>query len=382
MTRTTTTILICVLSLVVLSTWGLYSALMLDQRGDTLWLNQIVAVGIGLLGFLVTAFTDHRRFERPAWVVPLYFFTLALLVAVLIPGVGTYRNGAQRWLKFFQPSELGKLALVVSLAAFGARHQHRIRQWKVGIGQAALLVGPFLALIFLEPDRGTTLFLGGISAMMLLVAGVRLRHMALAAVAALLIIVPVLARDELVRHRVKIFLQRGQEDQRTAGFYQNHHAMLAFGEGGLLGKGLGAGTMMRTIPEQHTDFILPVIGEELGLVGTLGVVTAFSLILCCGARIARDAGQAGDTFGLLLASGVTFLITAQGYFNIGIVTSMFPNKGLPLPFVSRGGTNIVVMLTLIGFLFSIARRTPQNALATKAVLRDGPGGNPFSEMPS
>src|SRR5262252_9519606 len=120
MTRTTTTILVCVLGLVVLSTWGLYSALMLDQRGDALWLNQIVAVGIGLVGFLVTAFTDYRRFERPAWVVPLYFFTLALLVAVLIPGVGSYRNGAQRWLKFFQPSELGKLALIVSLAAFGA----------------------------------------------------------------------------------------------------------------------------------------------------------------------------------------------------------------------------------------------------------------------
>lgn len=379
MNRTIILLLVCVLSLVVLSVWSLSSALMLSRKGDAMILNQFGAVLIGFLGFAVMSWVDYRRFNRQALAMAVYGATILLLIAVLIPGVGTYRNGAQRWLFFFQPSEIAKAALVLSLAWYGARFQHRMSTFRWGFLGAGCVALPILGLIFKEPDRGTTLFLLGLTIMVLLIAGVRWHFMALAAVVAGGVLIPILKNDPLVQKRLAAY--NDPEAHKSAAAYQNRQALLAFGEGGLFGKGPGAGVMMRTIPEQHTDFILPVIGEELGFIGSSMVVLAFVGILFCGARIARQAADAGDTFGLLLAAGITFLIVAQAYFNIGIVTKMFPNKGLPLPFVSRGGTNIVVMLTLVGTLISVARHTPRAVLPLKATLRSGED-NPFAEFPA
>lgn len=379
MKRTIITLLVSVLGLVILSTWSLYSALMLSQKGDAMMRNQLVAVLIGFVGFGFMAWWDYRRFNHWLWALAIYLTTLTLLIAVLIPGVGTYRNGAQRWLYFFQPSEIAKAAVVFSLAWFCARYQHRLGSFKWGILAIAGIILPLLALIFREPDRGTTLFLIGLTGMMLLVAGVRWNQLLLAGSAAAAVLLPVLLKDPLVQKRLAAF--NAPEAHRSDAAFQNHQALLAFGEGGLFGKGPGAGVMMRTIPEHHTDFILPVIGEELGFLGTSMVVFAFASILFCGASIARNAGDSGDTFGFLLATGITFLIVAQAFFNIGIVTKIFPNKGLPLPFVSRGGTNIVVMLTLIGALISVARHTKAAVLPLKSTRREH-NDNPFAEFQS
>lgn len=379
MKRVVITLLVSVLGLVILSTWSLYSALMLSQKGDLMMRNQIGAVLLGFVGFGAMAGLDYRRLNHWAWVLAVYLTTLALLVAVLIPGIGTYRNGAQRWLYFFQPSELAKAALIFSMAWYCARYQHRLATFKWGVLIAGCVAAPMCGLIFLEPDRGTTLFLMGMTGVLLLMAGSRFWHLAMAAAVAAPLVFVVLKNDPLVQKRLAAF--NSPENHYSEAAYQNRQALYAFAEGGLFGKGPGAGVMMRTIPEQHTDFILPVIGEELGFVGSALVVLAFATLLFCGATIAQRAGEGGDQFGFLLAAGITFLIVAQAFFNIGIVTKLFPNKGLPLPFVSRGGTNIVVMLTLVGTLVSVARHVRPAALPTKSTLRSGED-NPFAEFQS
>lgn len=379
MKRTVIALLIAVLGLVILSTWSLYSALMLTQKGDLMMRNQIGAVLLGFVGFGLTSWVDYRRLNHPVWVTLFYISTLVLLVAVLIPGIGTYRNGAQRWLYFFQPSELAKGVLILTLAWFCTRFHHRMNTFRWGVLLAGLTVIPFFGLIFKEPDRGTTLFLMGMTGILLLLAGSRFWHLAASALVAAPIVFLLLKNDPVVKNRLAAY--NAGENSTSAATYQNRQALYAFAEGGLFGRGPGAGIMMRTIPEQHTDFILPVIGEELGFVGSTLVVLAFATLLFCGASIAQRAGDGGDNFGFMLAAGITFLIVAQAFFNIGIVTRIFPNKGLPLPFVSRGGTNIVVMLTLVGTLISIARHAPQVSLPVKATLRSGED-NPFAEFKS
>ena len=210
-----------------------------------------------------------------------------------------------------------------------------------------------VSLIFVEPDRGATVLLAGVSGAMLLLAGVRWRNIAPLLVAALAGLGYSLWHDPLRRKRIWgwLNLEEGKNDVS----YQAYQAMLALGAGGWTGLGLGNGRQkLGFVPENHTDFILSVIGEELGLAATLLVVVAFVAIVLCGLFIARNAR---DTFGLLLGAGVSLLIGLQAFINIGVVSGALPNKGLPLPFVSYGGSNLLIMLTSVGLLLSIARHS-------------------------
>ncbi|MSU34932.1 MAG: hypothetical protein EXS36_07425 [Pedosphaera sp.] len=360
------------LGLIVVSIWSLYSALLLEKHAEVLFSKQLVAIGIGFVGLAIALVIDHRRWNRPVWVGLVWFATLTLLVLALVKGREI--NGARRWVYGFQPSELAKLALILGMSWYCARFQHRLRSFRFGVLVPGLLTLPLLGLIFVEPDRGTTLLLAGMVGLLLLVAGARWQHVAAAALLAGAVVGTRLAFDPLVQTRWDAY--RRPSEHKSTKAYQNRLAMLALGEGGLLGKGPGAGTQMRTVPEQHTDFILSVIGEELGLVGTWFVVGAFATILFCGTAIARRAGDSGDTFGMLLATGVTLLITLQAWLNIAVVTMILPNKGIALPFVSRGGSNVVVMLILIGWLLSIDRHTLRAMLATRSRQNSGKP-NPF-----
>ncbi len=384
--RLSTGLLLSLLGLIVVSLWSLYSALLLEKQAQALFLKQLVAIGIGFVGLTIAQVVDYRRWNRPVLVGLVWFGTLTLLVLVLI--LGREINGARRWLYNFQPSEIAKLALILGLSWYCARFRNRLRSFQFGVLFPGLLVLPLLGLIFVEPDRGTTLLLAGMTGLMLLVAGVRWQHVAAVGLIAGACVGTQLAFDPLVRARFNAWHR--PEEHRSTKAYQNRLALLALAEGGLLGKGPGAGTLMRTVPEQHTDFILSVIGEELGLVGTWFVVAAFATILYCGNAIARRAGASGDTFGMLLATGVTLLITLQAWFNIAVVTKLLPNKGIVLPFVSRGGSNVIVMLILAGLLLSIDRYTakatrPPNKLGKLNPFAgaDGDlafgraGGNPF-----
>jgi len=225
--------------------------------------------------------------------------------------------------------------------------------WKRGIVIPAMFIGIILALVFVEPDRGTTILLGSVSAVMLIIAGVRWTYIAPPVMLALAGLGVSLARDPMRTRRIFSWLDL--EAHKSGVGYQAYQAMIALGAGGWTGLGLGNGRQkMGFVPENHTDFIFSIVGEELGLVTTLLVVIAFVGVIVCGIYIAL---KARDTFGMLLGSGITFLVGLQAFINIGVVTSALPNKGLPLPFISYGGSNLLMMLIAVGILLSIARQS-------------------------
>src|ERR1051325_6477214 len=243
-------------------------------------------------------------------------------------------------MSLFQPSELAKIALIIAVAWYGDHFQRQMPTFKRGILVPGIFIGLTLGLIFVEPDRGTTILLAAVSAGMLLIAGVRWKFFIPPIVLAAAALAVSLWHDPMRMKRIFSWLYL--EENRDGVGYQAYQAMLALGSGGWSGLGLGNGRQkLGFVPEHHTDFILSVIGEALGLIATLLVVAAFVAIVLCGINIAKNSR---DAFGLLLGAGIAFLIGFQAFINIGVVTSALPNKGLPLPFVSYGGSNLFIML--------------------------------------
>jgi len=370
-----TTLVACVAGLLALGMVMLYSSSM-AQVGARYLLMQLVWCGLGLVLCVAAIVMDYRWLKKLAW--PLYGLALVLLMAVLVPHVGLKINGARRWLGYggmrFQSSELAKLALIVALAWYGEHYQRQMGTWKRGIVFPAAFIAVVLGLIFVEPDRGTTILLGGVSAVMLLIAGVRWKYIVPPVVMAIGGLAISLWHDPMRTRRIFSWLYL--EENKLGVGYQAYQAMLALGAGGLWGLGLGNGRQKHGfVPEHHTDFIFSIIGEELGLVATLLVVLAFIAIVVCGLIIAWNSR---DTFGVLLGSGITFLIGLQAFINIGVVTSALPNKGLPLPFISYGGSNLLIMLTSVGVLLSIARqvRTTEGIPAAIKAGDEVPAGQP------
>lgn len=350
----TTILVFCVAALLSLGLVMLYSSSM-SQAGANYPAAQVVWCGMGLVAAGLMACLDYRHLKKVS--LPLFLVSLAILVAVLVPGIGVRRGGAQRWLNVFQqsfqPSELAKLALVILLAHYGERYQRFMAAPVRGLLVPGLFVCLTLGLVFLEPDWGTTLLLAAVSAIVLLVAGVRWRYFFPPLVVGAILFVVFLLHNPVRMKRVLSWMN--PEDTKDGVGYQSWQAMLALGSGGWSGLGLGNGRQkFGFLPEHQTDFIFANVGEELGLFATLAVVMAFVVLLVCGIGIAWNSR---DTFGLLLATGLTFLISLQAFINIGVVTSALPNKGLPLPFISRGGSNLFLMLLSVGLLLSVARRS-------------------------
>ena len=317
-------------------------------------MSQLAWCAIGLAACLVACCFDYRWLRKGAWI--FLGIAVVMLILVLIPSVGKSVKGARRWFDLgfgnFQPSEVAKLALIIALAHYGDYYQRLMPTLRRGFLVPGLIISVVLVLIFKEPDWGATVLLAAVSGAMLLIAGVKWRYLIACSVAAAGALAYFIMNNPMRLRRVLAWLY--PEDHKQDVGWQGWNAMLAFGSGGWTGLGLGNSRQkMGLIPEHHTDFILPIIGEELGAVATLAVVALFILFLVCGAYI---AWRSRDTFGLLLGSGIVFLIGLQALINIGVVTSVFPNKGLPLPFVSYGGSNLLVMMTCVGILLSIARR--------------------------
>lgn len=338
----------------------LYSSSM-TQVGAHYLVKQLIWGAFGFLGCLAAAALDYRVLKKLTWLV--FGLSVVLLAIVLVPHVGQddggFRaikaGGARRWLGFgparFQPSELGKLALILAMAWYGERFQRQMPTFKKGILVPSIFSGLILGLIFVEPDRGTTILLAAVIAGMLLIAGVKWKYFVPPIVTGAALIAVSLWNDPMRMRRIFSWLYL--EEHKSGPGYQAYQAMLALGSGGWFGLGLGNGRQKQGfVPEHHTDFILSIIGEELGLIATLLVVAAFVVLVLCGIYIAY---RARDTFGLLLGFGITLLIGLQAAINIGVVTSALPNKGLPLPFISYGGSNLLLMMTCVGLLLSIAR---------------------------
>jgi cell division protein FtsW len=345
---------------------------------------QLVWSALGLAGCVAAVLLDYRLLKRIAW--PLFGLSVILLGLVFVHGIGIHRNGASRWIGYhgmslFQPSEVAKLGLIIVLAWYGERFQRQMPTWKRGMMIPGVLIAVVLALIFREPDRGTTILLAGVSATMLLVAGVRWRFILPPVLVGLTGLVISLWRDPLRASRILSWWKL--EENKSGVGYQAYQAMLALGAGGWTGRGLGNSRQkLGFVPEQHTDFIFSIIGEELGLVATVLVVIGFVAIAICAIYIAMHAP---DTFGLLLGSGIAFLIGLQAFINIGVVTSALPNKGLSLPFISYGGSNLLLMLTSVGILLSIARqaRDPEReeqSVPAKPHTAWRTRGNPFKPL--
>lgn len=344
--------MLCVGAMLALSMVMLYSSAM-HQRGAHFLMMQLIWCGAGLATCCVTATLDYRFYKKISWL--LFGMVLVLLILVLIPQVGALRGGARRWFSFgsfsFQPSEAAKIALIIALAHYAEYFQRQMKTFWKGLVLPGLISLLFLIPIFREPDRGSTILLAVLTLMMLIVAGVRLIHLVIPSVAGAALLVLSILHDPMRLGRINAWLH--PELTKDGVGYQSWQAMLALGSGGLTGLGLGNGRQkLGFVPEHHTDFIFSIIGEELGLVATLSIILLFMLFMIAGLYI---AWRARDIFGLLLAAGITFLIGLQAFINIGVVTSALPNKGLPLPFISYGGSNLVMMLGCVGMLLSIAR---------------------------
>jgi cell division protein FtsW len=345
-----TMLVFCVAALLALGMVMLYSSSMV-QVGSRYLFMQLVWCGLGLILCIAAASIDYQWLRKVAW--PLFALTVVLLALVLL---GRKINGARRWFSLggihLQPSEIAKLALIIALAWYGERFQRQMSTWSRGIVVPALFIGLVLGLVFIEPDRGTTLLLAAVSGTLLVIAGVRWKCLVPPVLIGLAGLGLSMADDSMRKGRISSWLNL--EDHKSGLGYQAYQAILALGSGGWSGLGLGNGRQkLGFVPEHHTDFIFSIIGEELGLIATLLVVIAFVAIVICGIYIAINSA---DKFGFLLGSGITFMIGLQAFINIGVVTSALPNKGLPLPFISYGGSNLLMMLTSVGLLLGIARR--------------------------
>jgi cell division protein FtsW len=349
-------VIFCVGALLTLGLVMLYSAEILPDgtrhTGSYYLMMQMTWGGAGLVLAVAMAAIDYRWLKKACW--PLLGLTLVLLAGVLI--YGTKTNGARRWIHLpgsfnFQPSELAKLTVITVLAFYGDRYQRYMPTFWRGLVLPGLILCAVLGLIFVEPDRGTTVLLATVGGSLLILAGSRLTF----------IVPPVLLgaaafaysvwHDPVRQRRIVSWLDP-ESHKRAAGF-QVWQSMVCIGSGGVEGLGLGNGRQKVYVPERHTDFIFSVIGEELGLIATLATIVLFAVLMFAGTSIAR---RARDPFGFLLASGITLLIGLQTIINVGVVTGTFPNKGLPLPFISYGGSSLLLMLTCVGVLLGVARQ--------------------------
>jgi cell division protein FtsW len=369
-----TTLAFCVAALLALGLVMLYSSTMTTSAGTHDLMMQLVWCALGFVLCVTATALNYQLLKKLAW--SAYGFALILLVLVFAPLIGHASHGAHRWIGrghfTLQPSEFAKVALIIMLAWYGDRNQRQMHTLKRGILIPMVIIGAMLGLIFVEPDRGQTILLAAVSGAILLIAGVRWRFILIPVALGAAGLAFSLFHDSMRKGRISAWLH--PEAHAGGAALQAQQAMIGLGSGGWCGVGLGNGLQKNGyLPEIQTDFIFANIGEELGLIATLFVVLSFIVMAICGIYIALHAR---DTFGFLLASGITFLISLQTVINIGVVTSALPNKGLPLPFISYGGSNLLAMLTCVGLLFSIARHAPIREKIHKSVAEADE--NPFA----
>ncbi|MBY0395869.1 MAG: putative lipid II flippase FtsW, partial [Thermoleophilia bacterium] len=331
------------------------TALLNEGNPMGLLLRQLAYALVGLGAYVLFARMSPaglRRLGPPALAV-----AVALLLLVLVPGFGMEVNGSRRWISLgalgqVQPSELTKLALALWLAQAVARAPARLRTPR-GAAPLMLVAAGLAGLVLMEPDLGTAVVIAGLALTMLFVAGVPGRALgAVVGAGAALAAIAVMSADYR-RERFLAFLDPWSDPGGTG--FQAVQAQVALGAGGLTGRGLGEGVQKAFyLPEAHTDMILATVGEELGLIGVVAVLAAFALFALAGYRIALGAR---DLHQQVLAAGLTTLVIAQAVVNVGAVVGVLPMKGMPLPFVSFGGSNLIVLLACTGILVNIGRRS-------------------------
>lgn len=316
--------------------------------------QQSAWVVIGLLAMFVVARVDYHRYRAIA--LPGLVIATVLLVIVLVPGVGTRVGGASRWLRVssfagLQPAELAKLALIVYLAFWLAAKQQLVRRWAVTVPFISV-VALLAALVVAEPDLGTTIVLIAIALAMYFVAGARVAEFAALAGLTTICVAAIAVVQPYRLARLVTFLDPWSDPQKTG--FQTIQSIYGLALGGPLGEGLGAGKeKFGFLPAAYTDSIFSVLGDELGLLGTLTVVTLFLVLAFKGIRIALSAP---DPAGALLATGITAWLAFQAWVNMAVVAALVPMTGITLPFISYGGSSICVGLVAVGILLNVGRQ--------------------------
>jgi len=348
----TALILVCVGMVMIYSASAIYA--MERYKDSAFFLKRhlsFVLIG-AILGFAAMSF-DYRKLRK--YSLPLLLISFFLLVAVLIPGIGREVSGARRWFRFkfisFQPSELANLAMVVYAADFLTRRRDEVRaHWKAFLPVMAVL-GMVALLIMMQPDLGTTVALCSVVFVMLFVAGVKFQYLLSIVLCSLPALYVLIFSVPYRRARIMTFLNPWADPQKNG--FQIIQSQVALGSGGIFGTGLGHSRQkLFYLPAAHTDFILSIIGEEMGLLGTLAIIFLFVIFIRLGLKIIRNAS---DNFGYFLSLGLLTMICLKAMVNIGVSCGILPTKGLPLPFISYGGSSFIFDLVSVGLLLNVAR---------------------------
>lgn len=326
-----------------------------DSHSDPLFFlkKQLVWLGLATLVAVAVARFDYHHWQDYRILVPLAAGTVVLLCAVIMPGIRREIGGSFRWLRVgplsLQPSEFAKILVVIVMAAWAAHVRQGIREFKRGLLPALIGLGLLVGLVLLEPDYGTTILIGSVGGLILFASGAKFWQLGLVGLIAAVLLLVALRCDPVRWKRMEAFWD-GKSHPTAA--HQTEQSKVAFRKGGLFGVGLGKSIQKQHyLPEAHTDFILAIIGEELGFIFTFGVLLLFGTIVVCGLLV---AAHAPDVFGRMLGFGLTMVLGLQVVFNIGVVTACLPNKGLPLPFISYGGSSMLVSMVAVAILMNVA----------------------------
>ncbi len=358
MRGTRSAIFITVAALVAIGIVMIYSASAIyadSVMKDSLYYikRHLIYIAIGLFMMLLAMSVDLNKMRSMA--KPIMLVSIFLLLIVLIPHIGSQASGARRWFKFgllsFQPSEFAKIAIIIYMADFISRKEKVMKSFLYGYLPAIMALGGTVGLVLLEPDLGTAITISVITVIMLFAGGVRSLYILASFLASLPVLYALLFRVEYRRKRMMIFLDPWS-DKRGTGF-QIIQSFVALGSGGLIGVGLGQSRQkLFYLPASHTDFIFSIIGEELGFIGTASVVILFGIFVWQGMKIVfKSAG----TFERITALGIVSLVGIEAIINIGVTAGALPTKGLPLPFISYGGSGLIFHLMAVGILFNIAK---------------------------
>ena len=317
--------------------------------------SQAMYLAVGLVAMYVVSRVDYHFFDKIR--VFALVGTLALMLLVLIPGLGVDRNGAQRWLKIpgtsftFQPSELAKFALIVYMAGFMSRRPQAMKNLTKGVFPMLFIMGAFGLVLLLQKNMSMMVIMMMTGVVMLFLGGAELKHLLLLAGIAVPILVVAVLMEEYRISRVLMFMDPWESTEK--GAYQLRQALIALGAGGIFGQGLNFSRQkLLFLPYGESDFIFAIIGEELGFIGCTLLILAYLFIIYRGIRIAM---RCKDRFGSLMAAGITAVIGMQAAINIAVATSSIPPTGQTLPFVSAGGTSLMIFLAAAGILLNISR---------------------------
>jgi cell division protein FtsW len=344
--------LICIGVVMIYSSSCVYA--MQELHDSAYFLKRhLMFLAIGFLFAVGTMLIDYRDLQKYA--KPLLMISVFLLILVLIPGIGKRSSGAQRWFRIgminFQPSELVKIAMIIYVADFLTRKQKLVTDLKQGFVPLMLIMGFVCALVVKQPDLGTTVEIAVVVLTMMFVAGARLSHLGLIALAAVPVIIYLVTSASYRMARILAFMDPWQDPQGIG--FQLTQSQIAIGSGGVFGVGLGKSQQkLFYLPAAHTDFIYSIIGEEFGLRGTLFIIILFGAFLWQGTRIAI---RTTDSFGYYLCVGILMMFGLQAVVNIGVSMGALPTKGLPLPFISYGGSALIFHMAAIGLLLNVSR---------------------------